>query len=440
MSLPLVTFWKRLLYSGLVTPETPQRWAAKFADDHDGKPISDVVSLAKWAVRGGRLTSWQAQQLISAPQTALPRLRVESITLTGQAPPLWFDGRDTLDLPPWTMATYEEGFDDPEAGVLLRLPATKLTDADGDRLRQHASLHHDSLQPIRLVGMPSGCVASSEEIVTETIDPTDAMVGWWGAWPDAGKAQSDPNAPRSATHICGPLDSQSTAKLLQPICAAVAAMHAVGLVHGRIERDAIIAANQPHRMGSFMLARDPTTFFSRLTTNSTPLTIGDDIRALGWLACQWRFGDRPRDEMQTRLDDAQSEGAKADLGLRVFASAVAQDPALQFKSVEAFVSALNVVADTPAQSIVMKRSSESRSNPKSASTATTATVPQPTSTIDAPPKARAPAKPKPDSAASKQTKSTGQPQTIVTPAPSTQHDVTADVQPDPVPSPPSMAA
>ncbi|MEM1225804.1 MAG: hypothetical protein AAGJ40_08895 [Planctomycetota bacterium] len=329
MTLPLVEFWQRLLHSGLADAETPRLWAAGYAQDHQGTPIDNVVSLSDWAVKTGRLTAWQAEQLVAAAAPNLPRLRIGSLTHGGGFGPSPFEN--------WATAFVEGELDlEPRRGVVKCIAADTLTPDDGQHLRQHAKVFHPCLPTIAVLPMPDGPLASSTELAGGRPANDVPCVGWFLELPD-GQSLRDAHRDRTTPPA-------TIAHWLSSIAAAAAALHQMGLTHGDIDERWCYPSSNSET--SAYLLRNPDLFLS--STRKRETTAGDDLTAIGQLGCRLYLGEPTFSSHASMLEAAVAAGPAGDPLLRVLAFAVKDDPQLRFADAtqlsEAFTGAADAIS------------------------------------------------------------------------------------------------
>ncbi|WP_037201093.1 protein kinase family protein [Rhodopirellula baltica] len=358
MPLQLVDFWKRMVQSGLADASDPPIWAADFANDHGGKPPSDPVSLASWLVKTGRVKKYPISRVlqhttweVDFPNTPLLRIPPLTLVAADKSAPFPFSDWQSVVCDPAQAGAK------PVSGWMRQINPAGLPAEAAANLRAHAELSHPALQPIEIVPVRNGPLG----------EPIGSRHDFAGVFTPlaSGRCLDPPDQPRSV---------QQTVAVLDPICDAVAAMHAKKMVHGDIHRDRIWANDS----GQWTLLRDPFASMQSVAgkngkskretwLDSSPdspshwsperlagsqnheLTVADDIFAIGCLGFELRFG-RPafandsRSALPSELTTAVEQGATGDPLCRVLAAALATDPNARFASVEQFAQALNVAA------------------------------------------------------------------------------------------------
>lgn len=353
-----------MVQSGLADASDPPIWAADFANDHGGKPPSDAASLASWLVKTGRVkkypisrvlqhTTWEAD----FPNTPLLRIPPLTLVAADKSAPFPFSDWQTVVCDP------AQSGEKPVAGWLRQINPAGLPAEAAANLRAHAELSHPSLQPIEIVPVRNGPLG----------EPIGSRHDFAGVFTPlaSGRCLDPPTQSRSV---------QQTVDVLNPICDAVAAMHAKKMVHGEIHHDRIWTNDS----GQWTLLRDPFASMQSVVgkdgkskretwlesspdcqsswsperlagSKSHELTVADDIFAIGCLGFELRFGrpafaDESRAGLPSELTSAVEQGATGDPLCRVLAAALATDPNARFASVEQFAQALNVAATaTPAE-------------------------------------------------------------------------------------------
>ncbi|MCC9641365.1 serine/threonine protein kinase [Rhodopirellula sp. JC740] len=364
MPLQLVDFWKRMVQSGLADTSKPPVWAAEYADDHAGEPPADVGELAKWLVQTGRghkypiteilqYSSWESEY----PST--PILRIAPLTLIADDLTCPFPFRD------WQSVEREPVGDQeaPTTGVLRQLDPSKLSADAAARLRSHATVSEESLQSLEILPLRNGPLG--QPVVSRR-----DFAGVLSVLPP-GKALSLRSKPRTVAR---------TVEILRPLCQALSALHAAGLVHGELGFDRIwmdaskrwtLLRNPFAGLPSF-LSETATLSGTRWLQQSDDAqqfwspehlrggenhvaAVADDIYAMGCLGYALRYGrhafeSTSRERLPSELTDAVSQGASGDPLCRVLAAALASDPSARFATVEQLINALEVASKaTPVQ-------------------------------------------------------------------------------------------
>ena len=145
MSIALSEFWTRLVENGIADANDCKRIASAFSDANGGTPPSESVSLAKYLVKSGGLTEFQARAILGSRG-----LRVGSYVIrSDQSPP---------PLSRWVAA---QAIGNGEVGYLFRAQPAQLAGGRQQWVEAHASISAPSLQPIQVEALGTETVVFS---------------------------------------------------------------------------------------------------------------------------------------------------------------------------------------------------------------------------------------------------------------------------------------
>ncbi len=214
MSIALSEFWTRLVRSGITDTAGCKQLAGSFTAAHGGTPPSDVATLAKFMIKSGALTEFQARALLAdQPQP----IRLANYLLRAD--------RSPSPLSRWAEAMR---LGDGKSGVLFRATAQQLSGGRARWLEEHAAIAKQSLQGFEL-----------EAEATSTLVFSPLPSG------------------RSLRDIIGERDSlspQETCQIGIAVAEALEALHARPLVHGSVRPDHVWITET----GDAILLRDPS--------------------------------------------------------------------------------------------------------------------------------------------------------------------------------------
>ncbi len=324
MSIALSEFWTRLVESGITDPDGCKKIAAAFCDANGGTPPSEAVSLAKFLIKNGQLSEYQAGSILEGRSLKVGRYVVID---SGPSPFARWLAAKTLD--------------DGSNGVLFLATPEHLVGGRDQWLAAHAEVVARSLQSavIENLGeqttvfapLPEGCVAT-------------------------------PSA----------LGKRRACEVGIAVAEAIAALHARNLVHGSVRLDRIwlgsagetLLLRDPSGPPSSPLAQDPHGW---LDPSTSPLAFcapelavegaacdqASDIYALGCLIYCLATGRMPAEgstqaellaahaeQTPAEIVDAVQKGETGDPLFRVLGFAVAKNPASRFATSQQFCEAL----------------------------------------------------------------------------------------------------
>ncbi|GAA5506254.1 serine/threonine protein kinase [Novipirellula caenicola] len=349
MTVALSEFWARLVRNGVTDAAGCKRYAVSFAEKAGGLPPDDAVSLAKFLVRSGVLTQYQAKMLLVSETVSLRHggyLQTEAAA----APPLsrWLP---VIRQPSQSAAEQETAADrETRLGVLFRPTPEQLSGGRDQWVAAHAGVTQSSLQSIQLDRVEENVVVFSPlpngEVLSEVLKKHPRI------------------KPKRACEIG------------IAISDALAALHANSLWHGDVRADRVWIGKD----GSTRLLRDPSgPAVSAMLTNpyswldllesphayaapeladtSTPCNAATDIYSLGCLICRMVIGKMPfqadsveemmslhASHIPSPIAKAVAAGEAGDPLLRVVAFALAKNPQSRFASIAQFADALRATA------------------------------------------------------------------------------------------------
>ncbi len=331
MSIALREFWTRMVRAGFTDAEGCKRLAADFRRSTGGDP-EQLGELARYLVRAGELTEFQAKSLLAETP---PKLRLGPFVRTARSSP-----------PPFRRWYPVEHLASRRNGFLRVLDAEQLRGDMAARLQAQAAVAAETLQPIEFLrtGNDRGLVFSPLP---------------------AGRLLSD----RLADAAGGP--SADAVAIGISLAEALAALHRHGLVHGDLTADRVWVTDQ----GRAILLRDPSGATDRAEgwlddlrpeASTSPFGMapaGDasdprgDLDRLGRLLFQIDAEREPlptassppstgerRTELPEELAEAVHQGAAGNPFHRVLAHAITTNPEARFRDADAMVQALRAVA------------------------------------------------------------------------------------------------
>lgn len=331
MSIALSEFWTRLVRSGITDAAGCKKLAASFSQANGGTPPSDAVKLAKFLVRAGAISEFQARALIAEDP---PELRVGDFLLQSD--------QAAAPLSKWCQAIRAA---DGQPGVLQRVPAAELGDVRAQWLAAHAEIDADSLQSLSLASV-------AEDILVFSDLP-------------AGKSLSKSIAGKA-------LSAAKTCQVGISLAEALVALHSRPLLHGAVRLDHVWISKK----GQATLLRNP------IGPPTIPNAVADDswvdqedqpwlyaapefsdpnqacnqstdIYSLGCLLYRLVVGEFPyqgedwktaitahAEETPAKLAEAVAQGEAGDPLFRVLAFALAKSPSARFADASQLVGAL----------------------------------------------------------------------------------------------------
>ena len=133
MPIALSDFWTKLVESGITDAEGCRRIAQAFSEANGGTPPAESISLAKYLIKSGSLTDFQARQILAGQS-----IRVGPFVLRAdKAPP---------PLSRWLPVVASDG----RRGVVFRAPRHLLAGGRDQWVAAHAAVETAVLQPIAI--------------------------------------------------------------------------------------------------------------------------------------------------------------------------------------------------------------------------------------------------------------------------------------------------
>jgi serine/threonine protein kinase len=327
MSIALSEFWTRLVRSGITDAAGCKRLATRFSKARGGTPPSDPVTLAKFMIKLGELTQFQARALL-ADQAQEIRAGSYVIRSDTSSPPL----------ANWVEATR---IDDGQSGYLFRASAQQLEGGRTQWLEAHSAVNAQTLQAFE-----------SEPYATSTMIFSPLP---------AGRCLHD------VIRKGGRLPPRKACEIGIAVGDALDAMHALRLIHGSVRSDRVWICDR----GQTILLRDPAgpplepggdssdNWLDSMDQPDTytapefarPVQVCDqatDIYSLGCLLFRLVTGRPAFDSIAAHASEAPPELAEAIIAgqsgdplYRVIAFALAKDPARRFNTAQQLANALS---------------------------------------------------------------------------------------------------
>ena len=214
MSLALSEFWTRLVRSGITDAAGCKQLAAAFIAANDGTPPSDATTLARFMIRTGVLTEFQARALLAdQPQP----IRLGNYLLRSNACP-----------PPLSRWAEVTRIADGKSGVLLRVSAEQLAGGRAQWLEAHAAISKQALQNFESE------LESTSTLIFSPLPP--------------GRVLRDVITDR------GSVSPKETCQIGIAVADALETLHARPLVHGGVRPDRVWMSKK----GEAILLRDPS--------------------------------------------------------------------------------------------------------------------------------------------------------------------------------------
>ncbi|WP_442508019.1 protein kinase domain-containing protein [Novipirellula sp. SH528] len=346
MTVALSEFWARLVRNGVTDAAGCKRFAVGYADKSGGLPPADSVSLAKFLVKSGELTQYQAKSLL-----------VSEVVNLRQGRYLQTDAAAAAPLSRWLPVVRQEveggsvnERSSGREGVLFCPSPEQLGGGRDQWVATHAGVDQPTLQSIE-------------------VDSVEDRVVIFSSLPSGGVlSEALKKRPKlKAKRVC---------EIGIAVCDALTALHAGSLWHGDVRADRVWVGND----GSIRLLRDPSgpavsptmanpyswldllespTAYAapELADPATPCSAATDIYSLGCLICRLVIGKMPfeaatAEEMMSLhasqipkpLAEAVAAGEAGDPLLRVVAFALAKNPQSRFANITQFGDALRATA------------------------------------------------------------------------------------------------
>ena len=333
MSIALSEFWTRLVRSGIADAEGCKKVASAFTKANSGMPPGDAQAVARFMVKRGDLTRFQARAIFASP----PReLRAGNFLIrSDQTPP---------PLGRWLEAAR---IDDGRTGLLFHDASAGESQGFRERLQLHQTVNCPTLQPLDPEFHAGSVLVFS--VLPDGACLSECLV----------KDQA-----MSAADVC---------RLGIAIADALESLHAAFVIHGQVRADRVWVKKQ----GGELLLRDPSVsasspqqvgWLDQLESSSLyvapeshgdqqVLSIATDIYSLGCLLFRLATGSFPfhgktesetaaahRSETPPELSQAITQGESGDPLLRVIAFAMAKNPASRFASAAQLSNALKATA------------------------------------------------------------------------------------------------
>lgn len=334
MSIALSEFWTRLVRSGICDADGCKRIASAFTKANSGTPPSVAEAVARFLVKRGTLTRYQARCLLETP----PReLRAGSYLIrSSEAPP---------PLAGWVEASR---ISDRRLGMLRLVQSSSDTPDLINSLKRHQAVSGRGLQPLE------------SEIFDESFLVFSAL--------PTGRCLCEmiaDGSTRPPTEVC---------RLGIEIARALEMLHGNSLIHGQVRADRVWIDEQDR----VVLLRDPSAAIPHsdaandwLDTLESPSlyaapelqstgqarTVATDIYSLGCLLFRLATGRMPfdgpteqeiaaahRSHTPPELAEAIERGEGGDPLFRVLAFAMGRLPTARFSTAAQLTSALETVS------------------------------------------------------------------------------------------------
>ncbi len=322
MAIALSEFWTRLVRSGITDAEGCKKLASAFSKA-SGTPPSDPHSLAKFMLKAGQLTTFQARALLS---DALHEIRVGNFVI-----------QSDRSSPPWSRWVKVARIDDRRSGRLFHASAEQLAGGRSEWLAAHHAVAHPSLQAFEIEPQAASTLVFS------------------------------PMPPGRSLHKViqdrGVLPAREACEIGILIADALEAMHARPLIHGAVRPDRVWISSQSPAIllrdpsgppvtpggdssAGWFDAMDPPESYAapEFVNDQQPCDQATDIYSLGCLLFRLVAGRPPVDGKSIRetiaahatqtppeIADAVARGESGDPFYRVLAFAMAKNPAARLR-------------------------------------------------------------------------------------------------------------
>ena len=327
MSIALSEFWTRLVRSGITDAAGCKQLATTFTEANGGTPPSESVTLAKFMLKAGRLTRFQARALLA---DQAQEIRVGSYVIRSD--------KASMPLSQWVeVARVEDG----QSGFLFRASQERLAGGRSQWVDAHIAVTTPSLQAFE-----------PEPYGTSTV--------FFSPLP-AGRCLHE------VIRDGGSLPARDACGIGVAIADALHAMHALGLIHGSVRPDRVWMTDR----GQAILLRDPAgpptapsgdvaaSWFDRMdpadayaapefASDEQACNQATDIYSLGCLLFRVVSGRPPFDSLAEHVSETPPElagailaGESGDPLYRVIAFAMAKSTAARFATAQQLATALS---------------------------------------------------------------------------------------------------